>query len=348
MRRGAADAALIRPLVPSARTPAGNAARTRARAAAFRDGRSRRCASHGDEVERDFEGYRGRPPHPQWPQGARLTLSLVVNVEEGAELFLGDGDERNERVHEVVDAVEGAPDLCMASHFAYGTRAGYWRIAELLDRYGAKATFSCSGRAVARNPWIARDALARGHEIAAHGYRWERHAGMGEAQERAAISRTVAALEAACGRRPVGWHTKSSPSVNTRRLLVEHGGFLYDSDAYDDDLPYVVEVAGSAHVVLPYAFDTNDMRFQAGRGFDHAEDFARYCIDAFEWLWREGGSVPRMMSVGLHLRIIGRPGRMAGLERFLAAVASREGVWIARRDAIARHWRRRMGLPDRD
>ena len=296
-------------------------------------------------MHRDFEGYHGRPPDPKWPGGARLALSFVVNVEEGAELFVGDGDERNESIHETTEVVQGVPDFCMASHFEYGTRAGYWRITDLFDRYGVSATFSCSGRAVERSPWLARDALARGHEIAAHGWRWERHAGMEEDRERDAIARTVEAIERACGTPPVGSHTKSSPSVNTRRLIVEHGGFEYDSDAYDDDLPWVVEVAGRSHVVLPYAFDTNDMRFQAGRGFDHAEDFARYCIDAFEWLWREGERTPRMMPVGLHLRIIGRPGRIAGLDRLLAAVTARDGVWIARRDAIARHWRERMGLP---
>lgn len=296
-------------------------------------------------MQRDFEGYRGMPPDPKWPDGARLAISFVVNVEEGAELFVGDGDERNESIHEITQVVQGVPDFCMASHFEYGTRAGYWRIAELLDRHGAKATFSSSGRAVERNPWLVRDALERGHEISAHGWRWEGQAEMEEAAEREMIARTARAIEGACGTPPVGWHTKSSPSVNTRRLLVEHGGFAYDSDAYDDDLPYAVEVAGRSHVVLPYAFDTNDMRFQAGRGFDHAEDFARYCINAFEWLWREGERSPGMMSVGLHLRIIGRPGRIAGLDRLLAEVTSREGVWIARRDAIARHWRKRMGLP---
>ena len=295
--------------------------------------------------QRNFEGYRGKPPDPKWPDEARLAVSFVVNVEEGAELFVGDGDERNESIHEITEVVQGVPDFCMASHFEYGTRAGYWRIAGLLDRYGVKATFSSSGRAVERNPWLVRDALDRGHEISAHGWRWEGQAEMEEAAERDMIARTALAIAAACGKPPVGWHTKSSPSVNTRRLLVEHGGFAYDSDAYDDDLPYAVEVAGKSHVVLPYAFDTNDMRFQAGRGFDHAEDFARYCIDAFEWLWQEGERTPRMMSVGLHLRIIGRPGRIAGLDRLLAAVTAREGVWVARRDAIARHWRERTGLP---
>ena len=141
------------------------------------------------------------------------------------------------------------------------------------------------------------------------------------------------------GTAPVGWHTRSATSINTRRLLLQHGGFLYDSNAYNDDLPYIVEVAGQRHVVLPYAFDTNDMRFQRGGGFVFADDFARYCIDAFERLYAEGGEAPRMVSIGLHLRIIGRPGRIAGLERFLSHAASRPGVWFARRDAIARHWR---------
>ncbi len=295
-------------------------------------------------MNRDFEGYRGRPPHPEWPGDARIALSFVVNVEEGAELFVGDGDERNEPVHEVVDPVEGVPDLCMASHFDYGPRAGYWRIAELFNRFGLSATFSCSGRAVERSPWLARDALGRGHEVAGHGYRWERHAGMEEAAEREVIARTVAAIENACGVRPVGWHTKSSPSPNTRRLLVEHGGFLYDSDAYDDDLPYLVHVADTPHVVVPYAFDTNDMRFQAGRGFDLGGDFARYCLDAFDWLWREGKHSPRMMSVGLHLRIIGRPGRIGGLEQVLESVTDRPGVWITTRADIARHWLERVGV----
>ena len=217
---------------------------------------------------RDFRGYGDRPPDPRWPGDSRLAVSVVVNVEEGAELSLADGDERNEFVHEVVEEVVGAPDLCMESHFEYGVRAGYWRIAELLDRFDVKATFSASARALERSPWLARDIRARGHEISAHSYRWERHAHLDEAAERAVIGRAVAAIEAAVGARPVGWHTRSSPSPNTRRLLVEDGGFLYDSDAYNDDLPYLVDVAGRSHIVVPYAFDTNDMRFTRQVGLD--------------------------------------------------------------------------------
>lgn len=291
--------------------------------------------------DRDFRGYGGHPPCVAWPGGARLAVSVVVNVEEGAELSLGMGDERNESVYEVVEEVVGSRDLCMESHFEYGTRAGWPRIRALLSAYGVPATLNANGRAVALSPWLAQEAVADGHEVAAHGWRWERHAGMGEDEERAAIARAVAAIRDATGRAPVGWHTRSATSVNTRRLLLEQGGFLYDSNAYNDDLPYLVPGwGGRPHVVLPYAFDTNDMRFQRGGGFVFGDDFARYCIDAFDRLYAEGGDAPRMLSVGLHLRIIGRPGRIGGLERFLAHAAAREGTWFARRDAIATHWLR--------
>ncbi|HEX2481463.1 MAG TPA: allantoinase PuuE [Methylomirabilota bacterium] len=293
---------------------------------------------------RDFRGYGGTPPDAGWPGQARVAVSFVLNVEEGAELSLSAGDERNEARYEVVDEVVGAVDPCMESHFEYGTRAGYWRIMALFDGFGVKTTVSACARALEQSPWLARDAMARGHEIACHGYRWETHAGMPEEVERAVISRSVETITRVAGVRPVGWHTRSASSVNTRRLLVEEGGFLYDSDAYDDDLPYLVEVGGRSHVVLPYSFDTNDMRFQAGGGFTLARDFAAYVTDAFDWLWREGARAPRMLSIGLHLRIIGRPGRIAGLEQTLAHITGRGGVWIARRADIARHWRTLHGL----
>ena len=293
---------------------------------------------------REFQGYGGAPPDPGWPGQARVAVSFVLNVEEGAELSRSLGDERNEGRYEVVDEVVDAIDPCMESHFEYGTRAGYWRIMRLLEAFGVKVTVSACARALELSPWLARDAVARGHEVASHGYRWETHAAMPEDAERAVIARSVETIARIAGARPVGWHTRSASSVNTRRLLVEEGGFLYDSDAYDDDLPYLVDVGGRPHVVLPYSFDTNDMRFQAGGGFTLARDFAGYVTDAFDWLWREGATAPRMMSIGLHLRIIGRPGRIAGLEAVLAHLAGRDGVWIARRVDIARHWRARAGL----
>jgi len=288
---------------------------------------------------RDFLGYGNQPPDPAWPGGARVAVSLVVNVEEGAEVSIADGDERNESAHEIPHEVIGGIDGGMDSHFEYGTRAGYWRIMGALAAADAPATFSSCGRAIQRSPWLAREAVARGHEMSCHGWRWEGHAGMDEATERAVIARTVDAIAAAAGVKPVGWHTKSTYSANTRRLLVEHGGFLYDSDAYNDDLPYFVPVGERRHLVIPYSFDTNDMHFHQGRQkFVTASHFSEYVIDAFDCLWREGAHAPKLMSIGLHLRIIGRPGRIAGLERVLAHIRAKGHAWIARRDAIARHW----------
>jgi allantoinase len=285
------------------------------------------------------------PAGVAWPEGARVALSLVVNVEEGAEYSLLRGDPHNERVEDTLERLEGVPDVCMESHYAYGLHAGFRRVMGVLAAYGVRATFSSCGRAVAESPWLAAIPAEAGHEVSAHGWRWEKHAAMTAAEEREAIARTVAAIEGACGRRPVGWHTRSSASANTRRLLAEEGGFLYDSDAYDDDLPYAVPVAERQHVVMPYAFDTNDMRFRAGGGFVFADDFSRYCIAAFDRLYEEGGAAPRMLSIGLHLRTIGRPARIGGLITLLRHVSRHRGVWVARRVDIARHWRRVLGLP---
>jgi len=285
---------------------------------------------------RDFLGYAGAPPDPRWPGGAKVALSFVLNFEEGAEFSVSEGDGVNEGVYEVVDRLDG-PDPCIESHFEYGARAGWWRIMDLLDAYGVKATVSACGRAVERSPMLARDAVKRGHEVAAHGWRWESHAGMDEAAERQAIARTVAAIAEAAGARPVGWHTRSATSPNTRRLLVEEGGFLYDCDAYNDDLPYFLSVSGRRHLVLPYAFDTNDMHFHHTQRFRGA-DFADYVIAAFDWLAREGERAPKMMSVGLHLRMIGRPGRIGALDAILRHVTQGGVAWIATRAAIARHW----------
>lgn len=285
---------------------------------------------------RDLVGYANRPPAVQWPGGARVAVSFVLNFEEGAEFSVRDGDARNESVYEVIDEQDG-PDPCIDSHFEYATRVGYWRIADLARQYGVAMTVSACGRAVERSPWLARDALARGHEIAAHGFRWQTHAGMDVDEERRAIARTVEAIRAAVGRPPVGWHTRSASTPNTRRLLVE-SGFLYDSDAYNDDTPYFVDVGGARHLVLPYAFDTNDMQFQHTQRFATAASFAEYVCDAYDWLAREGTRVPRMLSVGLHLRMIGRPARIGALERIFAHMANAGDAWIATREQIARHW----------
>jgi peptidoglycan/xylan/chitin deacetylase (PgdA/CDA1 family) len=289
---------------------------------------------------RDLRGYAGKPPHPRWPNGARVAVSLVVNFEEGSEFSVSDGDAANEAIYEVVHRLDGA-DPCIDSHFEYGTRAAWWRIMDLFDAHGVKVTVSACGRAVERSPELARDAVARGHEVSAHGWRWQSHAGMGETEERAVIARTVETIQRVTGKPPLGWHTRSASSANTRRLLIEQGGFLYDSDAYNDDLPYYVDVADRPHLVLPYAFDSNDMQFLNGSRFRGA-DFADYVIDAFDWLAREGETSPKMLSIGLHLRMIGRPGRIGALDRILKHIVG-SGVgsgaaWIAPRADIARHW----------
>jgi peptidoglycan/xylan/chitin deacetylase (PgdA/CDA1 family) len=294
---------------------------------------------------RDFAGYGDAAPAMRWPGGAGLAVSFVLNIEEGAEFALSAGDERNEACHEVTHEVRGAPDLCMESHFEYGARVGYRRIADLLARAGVPLTLNCCARALEATPWIAEDAVRRGFEVCCHGWRWESHAGLPVDEERERIARSAAAIARLTGRPPAGWHTKSSASVNTRRLLVEHGGFLYDSDAYNDDLPFYREVAGQAHLVLPYGFDTNDMRFFDSHAFVRGADFADYCGDAFDWLLAESREAPRMLSIGLHTRIIGRPGRIGGLRALVERIAGREGVWLATREQIARHWRATVPPP---
>jgi peptidoglycan/xylan/chitin deacetylase (PgdA/CDA1 family) len=287
---------------------------------------------------RDLLGYAGSPPDPHWPGGDRVAVSIVVNFEEGAEFSVTDGDPENEAVYEIEQRLAGRPNPAIDSHFEYGSRAGWWRIMEVLGEHSAPATVSSSGRAVERLPLLARDAVRRGHEVSAHGWRWEGHADLDESEERDRIARTVAAIKAVTGTRPVGWHTRSPGSGNTRRLLVEEGGFLYDSDAYNDDLPYFVQVGDKRHLVLPYAFDTNDMQFFHTNRFSGAADFAAYVIDAFDWLHCEGAHAPKMMSIGLHLRMIGRPGRIGALDRVLRHIANRGDAWIARRVDIANHW----------
>lgn len=295
---------------------------------------------------RDLCGYRWQYPAMRWPGDAGLAVSFVLNVEEGAELALSAGDERNEGCHEVNHEVRGAPDLCMESMFEYGARVGYWRITRLLMDAGVPLTLNACARALEATPWIAQDAAAQGFEICCHGWRWESHAGMDEARERERIARSVETIRRLYGKAPVGWHTKSSASVHTRRLLVEHGGFLYDSDAYNDDLPYYVQVGGRPHLVLPYAFDTNDMRFFDSHAFVSGDDFARYAIDAFDWLLAESRHTPRMLSIGLHTRIIGRPGRIGGLQKLVDHIARQPGVWLATREQIARHWLAHMPPPE--
>lgn len=302
-----------------------------------------------DPFHRDFRGYGAHPPHANWPNGARVAVSLVLNIEEGSERAVSRGDERNEHVYDMIEDIRAAPNLTMESHFDYGPRAGYWRIVQVLEHYGAACTLNACAEALRLTPWLGHDALARGYEISCHGYRWESPLGLSEDAERRWIADAVRTLREACGERPVGWHSRCPHTPNTRRLLIEEGGFLYDSDAYDDDLPRLIKIAGRdrPHVILPYSLDTNDMRFQRPEaGFVRAQDFADYVCDAFDWLWEEGATAPKMMTIGLHVRTIGRPGRIAGLDRVLGHMRTKGSVWFARRDDIARHWLREHGGRD--
>lgn len=286
--------------------------------------------------KRDLFGYGNVAPAVKWPNDKRVAVSFVLNFEEGGEFSMADGDPVNEAVYEVIDR-QAQIDPCIDSHFEYGTRVGYWRIADLFERFGANFTLSSCGRAVERSPWLVQDAVKRGHEISAHGYRWERHVAMDECTERQSIIATMKAIEQASGKPPVGWHTRSSPSPNTRRILSELG-FLYDSDAYNDDTPYFVDVGAAKHLVLPYAFDTNDMHFQHSDRFSTAEQFSQYVCEAYDWLEQEGQTWPRMLSIGLHLRMIARPGRIGAVQRILSHLQQRDSAWITTRSYIAQHW----------
>jgi peptidoglycan/xylan/chitin deacetylase (PgdA/CDA1 family) len=298
---------------------------------------------HAFDWKRDLHGYAGAPPHAQWPNNARVAVSLVVNLEEGAEQSMLAGDPRNETIYDQIAEVRGVPNLGMTCNFNYGPRVGYWRIADLIDSYGATCTINACAQAIELTPWIAADCVRRGYEVGSHGYRWEQHGWMTEDVERERIRLAVETIRRVAGVRPLGWHTRGPCSLNTRRLVIEEGGFLYDSDTTEDDLPFLIDLGDREHVVLPYTQDTNDMHLQRVEGFRLGRHFAEYVIEAFDWLYREGATRPKMMTVGIHTRILGRPGRIAALETILKHMTSRQGVWFARRREIAAHWLEHFG-----
>jgi putative urate catabolism protein len=300
---------------------------------------------------RDLVGYGRRPPHARWPGGARIALQFVLNHEEGAENCVLDGDPASETfLSEIIGAQPfGMRHMSMESLFEYGSRAGLWRVLRAFEQRRLPLTVFAAARALQRHPEAAAAYRELGHEIAGHGLRWISYQQIDEATERAHLAEAVAILTALTGGAPLGWYT-GRDSPNTRRLVVEHGGFVYDADSYADDLPYWtgVTLPGETgprvvqHLVVPYTLDTNDMRFTAPQGFNSGTQFFDYLRDAFDVLYREGDpdglDQPRMLSIGLHARIIGRPARIASLERFLDHVLKAEHVWICRRIDIARHW----------
>lgn len=304
-----------------------------------------------DTYPRDLIGYGRRPPHPRWPNGARVALQFVLNHEEGGENSVLHGDAASETfLSEIIGAQPFAMrHMSMESLYEYGSRAGLWRVLRTFEQRKLPLTIFAVAMALQRHPEAAAAFKELGHEIACHGLRWISYQHMDEATERAHLQEAVAIMREMTGSAPLGWYT-GRDSPNTRRLVVEHGGFAYDADSYADDLPYWTNVAierdgrheAVPHLVVPYTLDSNDMRFAAAQGFNSGTQFFDYLKDAFDTLYREGDpaglDAPKMLSIGLHSRLVGRPGRAASLERFLDYVMSHDHVWICRRIDIARHW----------
>ncbi|MBE0532589.1 MAG: allantoinase PuuE [Rhodospirillales bacterium] len=293
------------------------------------------------DYPRDMTGYGPDVPHAKWPGDARIAVQFVLNYEEGGENCVLHGDAASETfLSEMVGAVPfvGARHMSMESLYEYGSRAGVWRVLKLFRERRLPITVFGIAMALERNPLVAEVVLKDGHEICSHGYRWINYHGMPIEQEREHMRLAIEIQKRITGERPLGWYTGRT-SENTRVLVAEEGGFLYDADDYSDDLPFWSRVVEKPHLVVPYTLDTNDMKFAAIQGFNSGEQYFTYMKDAFDILYEEGAEKPRMMSVGLHCRLIGKPARFQALKRFVDYVLSHDKVWVARRVDIARHWR---------
>ncbi len=290
---------------------------------------------------RDFVGYADTPPDIRWPGGARIAVNFVLNVEEGSEYSIGDGDGRTDAaLSEVAQprVPRGDRDLGAESMFEYGSRVGFWRIHRLFRDSGLPLTVFAAAVALERNPAVTQAIAESDWDVVCHGRRWIEHYLLDEQTEREEIARAFDSIRRLVGRAPEGWYCRYAPSLATRRLLVEHGGFTYDSDAYNDELPYWVSVEGRAHLVVPYSLVTNDAKLVGGP-LVTGRAFGEFLIDAFEELVSEADVHPRMMSVGMHARILGQPGRIRGLRAFIDHIRGRDDVWICRRGDLAAHWR---------
>jgi putative urate catabolism protein len=294
------------------------------------------------DYPRDLIGYADRRPDVIWPDGSRLAVNFVMNYEEGSEASVLDGDPGPETG--LLEGATGVPagmrDMNAESIFEYGSRVGFWRLMRLFSEFEMPLTVFACALALERNPAAVAAIKAAGHDICCHGWRWEKHWLLPEAEERDHIARAVASLARTMGARPLGWYCRTGASSNTRRLLVEEGGFLYDSDAYNDELPYWDTRHGRPHLVVPYTLDVNDSKFANPAGYGSGAEFFDYLKSSFDTLFRESVEQDRsaMMSVGLHMRLAGRPGRASALRDFLDYARGFSGVWFCNRIDIARHW----------
>lgn len=299
-------------------------------------------------LQRDLIGYGPTPPDPQWPDGARLALNFVLNYEEGSEYSIGDNDGISDAgLVEMSGSpvMRGDRDLAAESMFEYGSRVGFWRLMRIFSERELPMTVYACALALERNPPAAAAIKAAGHDICCHGWRWVEHFKLSEDEERKHIQLAIDSLKKSLGERPIGWYCRYGPSINTRKLLMEEGGFLYDSDSYNDELPYYVTVDGKPQLVVPYTLTNNDLKWATGN-LSSGEDFFRILKESFDVLYEEGAATPKMMNVGMHMRLVGHPGRASGLTRFLDYAKSKPDVWICKRIQIAQHWRKVHPFPE--
>jgi peptidoglycan/xylan/chitin deacetylase (PgdA/CDA1 family) len=289
---------------------------------------------------RDVVGYGRHQPRVRWPNGAKVAVNIAVNNEEGSEYSKAAGDGRNEGLAEINYRMPPEyRDLCAESVYEYGGRAGIWRLMRLFDEYQIKTTFFTAAVALERNPEVAAWLGESGHEPCSHGWRWEEHWLLSREEEKERIQWAVESIKETCGERPLGWYCRYGPSVNTRELLAEEGGFIYDSDVYNDDLPYFTKVGTKQHLIVPYSLVYNDCRYVLAQGYSSPSDFFDTCRRGLDELWREGeAGYPKMMSVGLHPRWAGQAGRSNALREFIEYASNKGDVWFARRIDIARWW----------
>lgn len=291
---------------------------------------------------RDMTGYGKKSIHPNWPNKAKIAVQFVLNYEEGGENSILHGDDASETfLSEIIGAkaYQGARHMSMESLYEYGSRSGVWRILRLFEEFDIPITIFAVGLAIARNRQLADYLVDHNYDICAHGFRWIDYQFVEEEVEREHIKDCISILTEFLGKRPEGWYTgRNSP--NTRKLIIEEGGFLYDSDAYDDDLPYWANEfdTDSKHLIIPYTLDVNDMRFASPQGFNSGDQFFNYLKDSFDALYKEGETSPKMMSVGMHARILGRPGRIMAMRKFLEYISTFDNVWLCSRREIADHW----------